>query len=330
MKLILIYFILLSSFLLKAEDYKLGHGVKINEHLHIGSYFSTDYSSSDEKKEFRLDDVAALAYGNLSPDFSYLVEFESAPTYSQNFTNDTIFNDPKIHYERVYIDYIYSDMFNIRFGKQISPIGYWNLEPINVLRDTTSNPLYASKMFPKLLTGLDLFGYLDDDNRFKYHLFLQNNKDLDEDYINIKNEHFVGASLAYEFSDEIDFGTSIGEYIATIDNKRVKFIESNAKYTNYPFLFQAELAYSNINNQAIDKKSNNLAGYAQGMYNINMKHALISRYEYVHDDELKTTNSIGVFGYSYRPMYSISVKAEYQWNSDAYKSKSLISFSVLF
>jgi hypothetical protein len=330
MKFFLIYFIFLSSFLLKAEDYELGHGIKINEHLHIGSYFSTDYSSSDEKKEFRLDDVAILAYGNLSPDFSYLMEFESAPTYSQNFTNDTIFNDPKLHYERMFIDYIYSNMFNIRFGKQISPIGYWNLEPINVLRDTSSNPIYASVIFPKLFTGLDLFGYFDEDDTVKYHLFVQNNKDLDEDYINIKNEHFVGASLAYEFSDEIDFGASVGEYITSIENKRVKFIESNVRYDSYPFLLQAEIAYSDVNNQTTDKRDNNLAGYAQGMYSLNMKHALISRYEYIDNGELGKSNSIGIFGYSYRPVYSVSLKAEYQWNSDAYKSKSIISFSVLF
>jgi len=329
MKFILAFIVLLVSFL-NSDEYEMGHGLKINEYLYLGSYFSIDYQKSDEKRQFRLDDVALLAYGDLSSDFSYLLELESAPTYVKNYTTSTSTNDTKFHYERMYANYMHSEMINIRVGKQITPIGYWNLEPINVLRDTSSNPLYSYKMFPKLLTGLDLFGYFDNDNTIKYHLFMQNNEDLDEEYINIQNDHFLGASLEYEFLDEFSLGGSLGQYITNVDDKHVEFMQINAKYDNYPFLLKGEVAYSDIDNRFINKKSNNLAGYTQGMYNLDMKHALISRYEYFNDDENNEKTHIGVFGYSYRPIYSVSFKAEYQWNSDSYQNKSLVSFSVLF
>ncbi|MFT5660092.1 MAG: hypothetical protein ACI9TV_000732 [Sulfurimonas sp.] len=322
--------LLLSTLFLQADEYELGHGLRLNDQLNFGAYVSTDYETGDDKERFRLDDVAVLAYGSLSEKLSYLLELEAAPFYTKNYTTDIETKDTRFHYERMYVDYAHSELFNIRIGKQISPIGYWNIEPINVLRDTSSNPYYSSKMFPKLLTGLDLYGYLDEDNTLKYHLFMQKNEDLDKNYINIENKHFLGASLEYEVSSEISFGGALGEYITTQDNKAVQFIQFNAKYDNYPFMLQTEIAYNDIDNRDLEIKSHQFAGYTQGLYNFNMQHAIIGRYEYFDNNEISEINQIGIIGYSYRPVYAISIKAEYQCNSDSKLSKSLISFSVLF
>jgi hypothetical protein len=326
----LVVLITLFVYLLNADEYEIGHGLRLNDKINLGAYFSIDYTTGDEKKQFRLDDVAILAYGNIDSKLSYMAELEAAPLYVKNYTTDVETTDKKFHHERAYLDYISSDLLNIRIGKQITPIGYWNLEPINVLRDTSSSPLYSNQIFPKLLTGLDLYGYLDKNNTLKYHLFAQKNKDLDEDYINIKNENFFGFCLEYEASSEIGFGGAAGKYITTEDDKHVGFIQANAKYDNYPFKIQAEIAYSSIENKTIDEKSYQFAGYAQALYNLNMKHALVTRYEYFDNNELRKINHIGVFGYSYRPIYPVSFKAEYQWNSDSYQSKAIVSFSVLF
>jgi len=327
---IIICFLVVFVFFLRADEYQLGHGVRLSDELHIGGYFSFDYLDSDVKRQFRLDDVALLAYGSLSSKFSYLVELEAAPFYVKNYTTDISTTDTTFHYERIYLNYTHSEMFNIRIGKQITPIGYWNLEAINVLRDTSSNPLYSNKMFPKLLTGIDVHGFLDDENTLQYHLFIQNNDDLDQDYININNDYFVGASVEYEVMPEFEFGGSIGNYITKEDNKNVKFLQLDAKYDSYPFLFQTEFAYNYVNHKNIDSKSHQSAGYTQGLYHLNTQHAVIGRYEYYDDKARGDTNHIGVIGYSYRPMYSISIKAEYQINSDSKFSKSIISFSVLF
>ncbi len=326
----ILYMTVFFALFLRADDYEMGHGLKLNDALNLGAYFSTDYTASDEQDRFRLDDVAVLAYGAISPMLTYMAEFEAAPLHVHDFRTDTSETDLKFHYERMYIDYSYSEMFNLRIGKQITPIGYWNLEPINVLRDTSSNPLYSTQMFPKLLTGLDLYGHLDDDNRLKYHLFAQLNDDIDEDYINIKNDHFLGASLDYEFSDEIGFGGSLGEYITKDDDKHIKFAQINAKYYNYPLVLQTEMAYNDIYNDTLNKNSYQFAGYAQGIYNFNLKYAIIGRYEYFDDNQVPAINHIGIIGYSYRPLYSISIKAEYQLNSDSHLNKSIVSFSVLF
>jgi len=326
---VFIYIIFLLAFW-KADDYQLGHGVKLNDKLHLGGYLSFDYSKGENLDKFRLDDVALLVYGNLSSKSSYLLELEAAPFYVRDYKNDTSKTDKTFHYERIYFNYTYSEMFKFRFGKQITPIGYWNIEPINVLRDTSSNPLYSYKMFPKLLTGIDVNGNLNEDNTLKYHFFLQATNDIDEDYINIKNDFFIGSSLEYELSDETNIGGAIGYYKTRDIKKNISFVQVNAKYDNYPFLVQTEWAYTKIDNKTVGVKDYNFGGYSQVMYNLDIRHAIIGRYEYFKDSETNIKNHISVVGYSYRPTYSISIKAEYKLNSNSNLTKSIISFSVLF
>ena len=331
-KILLVASFLLSSFL-QAQDYKyeLGHGYKIDDALNIGAYFSLDYAKGDSVDRARLDDVAVLAYGNFLSNFSYLVEFEASPLYKKDYKNDTSKTNAQFYYERMYLNYTYSESLNFRVGKLITPIGYWNLEPINVLRDTSSNPLYSYKMFPKFVTGLDTSGYVNEEGSLNYHFFMQVTDDLDKNYINIRNDLFVGGVLEYEVSYAVNGGVSLG-YYETYENKDVLLVQANAKYDNYPYLVQTEWAYTNITNNNLNTKEYQVGGYLQGMYNLNPKHALVARYEYMKDTQVNqdSKNHIGVFGYSYRPVYAISIKGEYQVNSDAYLNQIFISLSVLF
>lgn len=321
------FFIFIFNIHLQAYD--MGRGVEIDEKLHLGGYFSTDYEVSKNKKLFRLDDVALMAYGNLSDELSYMIELEAAPVYTYEFEADQEHNNLRFHKERVYVDYKYSDALNVRVGKQITPIGYWNLEPINVLRDTSSNPLLSNQMFPKFVSGIDIYGYVPNSESLSYHIFAQNNRDLDEEYINIKNKHFFGASLENEVDYDFQYGGSIGEFI-TDDAKRSRFIQLNIKYEMQAFTLQSEAVWSNIEDHNVNKTDYKFASYLQSLYRVDTKNSIVGRYEYFNDDALNSTQHIGIIGYSYRPIYSVSFKGEYQLNSDSDLNKFLISFSVLF
>ncbi len=325
--------VFLLSILLQAEDYKLGQGVQLSKELTLGAYFSTDYSKGTGIDRARLDDIAVLAYGVLSSKLSYLLELESAPTYVKDYKNNSSQKKLKFHYERAYADYMYSDAFSLRVGKFITPIGYWNLEPINVLRDTSSNPLYSSLLFPKFVTGVDVHGYTNIDDTLQYHLYVQVTNDVDEDYINIKNNLFLGTSLNYDFSNEINLGTTLGFFKTKEIKKDVYFAQINAKYDNYPYLIQTEWAYTDIKNKTLVSKAKQFGGYLQGIYNFTNQHAIVSRYEYFRDTQITAfprEQHIGIIGYSYRPVYAISMKAEYQFNSHSELNKAIVSFSVLF
>lgn len=321
-------FSLLLLFLTYAHAYELGHGVQINDHINVGGYFSTEFESNRESDSFTLDDVAVMAYGDINPMLSYLAEFEAVTFYHKNITDGTESGSRKFHTERLYGDLWISDDFNIRFGKQITPIGYWNMEPINVLRDTTSNPLYSKLLFPKFLTGIDINGYLPQTEGIKYHLFGQNNRDLDEEYINIPNTHFFGFSLEKELSVEWNTGGSVGEYISKTD-QRTRFLQINLQYDNtqWQFMTEALIAKSVYNDTDHDYT---LSGYAQTMYRYSPEHGVIGRYEYYNDHHTDYKDHILTLGYSYRPLFPVSLKGEYQWHSQENENRALFSFSVLF
>ncbi len=311
-----------------ADEYELGRGIHINDHINVGGYFSTELESNRQNDSFTLDDVAAMAYGNINPMFSYLAEFEAVTFYHKNFTDGTEDKSRKFHIERLYGDLWMSDDFNIRFGKQITPIGYWNMEPINVLRDTTSNPLYSKLLFPKFLTGIDINGYVPQTQGMRYHLFAQNNRDFDEEYINIPNTHFFGLAIDKEISMEWHTGGSIGEYI-TNTNQRTRFLQANLKYddTQWQVMTEALVAKSEYNDIQDDYT---LSGYAQAMYHYSPEHALIGRYEYYNDRNTDYKDHILTLGYSYRPLYPVSLKGEYQRHSQNDENRALFSLSVLF
>lgn len=311
-----------------ADEYELGRGYKINDALQVGGYFSTEMQLKNNQDTAGVEDVAILAYGDINPMVSYLAELESVGFYSKNFSNGTDGGSQKFHIERLYGDLWMADAYNLRFGKQITPVGYWNKEPVNVLRDTTSNPLYSMLLFPRFLTGIDINGYVPETEGLRYHLFGQNNRDFDEEYINIPNTHFFGLSVEQEFSIDFNGDGSFGQYI-TNTNQRTRFIQVGAKYDDSTWQVLAE-ALAAKSDYTDNTEGNALSGYLQTMYRYTPEHAFIGRYEYFNDNHAHYKDHIGIVGYSYRPLYPISLKGEYQWHSLNNENRALFSFSVLF
>lgn len=313
---------------LQAEPYTLGQGVHFNEMLNVGGYFSSEFQSKNGQESASIEDVAVLVYGEINPMLSYMAEVEAAGFYSKNFSTGSESGSQKFHVERLYGDLWMADAFNVRFGKQITPIGYWNKEPINVLRDTTSNPLYEMLLFPRFLTGIDINGYIPQTEGTKYHLFAQKNHDLDEEYINIPNTHFFGLSVEKEFSADWSGGGSFGEYI-TLTHQRTRFVQAGAKYDDslWQMLTEALAARSEFSDNT---DAYSVSGYFQGMYRYTPQHAFLSRLEYFNDRHTRYQDTVGIIGYSYRPLYPVSFKGEYQWHSQGGENRILFSFSVLF
>lgn len=310
------------------DPYVLGQGLHVNDMVNIGGYFSSEFEAKGGEKSVTVDDVAVMAYGEINPMFSYLAELEAVGFYRKNIGNGDERGDQTFHVERFYGDMWLSDAYNIRFGKQLTPIGYWTREPINVLRDTSSNPLYSLLLFPKFLTGIDINGYIPSMEGTKYHLFGQNNSDFDDEYINIPNTHFFGLSIEREISSDFNGGGSIGEYI-TASNQRTRFLQANGKYDDSRWQVMGE-ALCAKSEYADRQDGYTLSGYLQGMYRYTPEHAVVGRFEHFNDHHSRYADTIGVVGYSYRPWYPVSIKGEYQWHSMNRENRALFSFSVLF
>jgi hypothetical protein len=327
-RIVLALFFVLS---LRAEEgYELGKGVQVASlPLYIGGYFSLDYQYMEEQERYRLDDLALLAYGSYE-DFSYMAELEYKNFYVQTKTqqNQSIEKDTNLRIERVYIDYDYDENYLFRVGKYNSPIGFWNLLPINVLRQTSSRPVSTNILFPKFTSGLGAFYTAYGEGEIHIDLIAQDNEDLDNAYNNYKINKHYGLNILYE-KNEYALKANAGYFhkIYTLNEPdTLYYYLISAKYETEKYQFLAEIG----SQYSEEKTTTPYAGYAQGLYRFTEQHIGSIRVESYKDKLLDESDEMAIFAYTYRPIYPIALKTEYQFHSRSSQNQFLCSFSVLF
>lgn len=279
---------------------------------------------------YRIDDVALLGYGSYKQ-FSYLVEYEAVNFYIKELQNggqSYLNND--MHAERVYVDYNINEHYLLRIGKFSSPIGFWNLTPVNVLRDTTSNPVMSYTVYPKHTTGIDLsYEYLNE-YETKVDLIVQNNDDIDKKYNNIKVDKHYALSAQIN-SDYTSFKLNGGYF----RSESPLYHDQNFYYGVASFLFDNDTikVSGEFATQFTDTRTTiPYAFYLQSVYTLTEKHYTIIRLESFKIDDVTQTqeDSVSIFGYTYRPIFPVALKAEYQMHSEKKQNQFIASFSVLF
>lgn len=314
----------------KESSYELGKGIQVDSlPFYIGGYVSFDYRNKGNENRYRADDIAVLGYGNYDK-FSYMAEVEYKGFYAQTYKGDTKYleKDTKLHSERIYVDYNFDENYIFRVGKYNSPIGFWNLLPVNVLRQTTSNPVSKDIIFPQFTTGAGVTYSSFDEGELKIELMLQNNEDLDDDYNNYKIDKHYGLGILYE-ADEYSIKLNSG-YFHRIGNNilqdKLYYLLLSAKYETEKYQLLSEIGYQ----QSETKVTTPYAGYVQGLYRFTEQHLGAIRFE-SYDDKVKNkSEDIAIFSYTYRPSYPIAIKSEYQFHSISEENQFLFSISVLF
>jgi len=327
-KLLLLLLLMLS---LHSDDkYRLGEGVQVGSlPFYVGGYFSLDYIKKEGETKYSIDDVAILGYGNYSK-FSYMVELEYKEPYSYTDRGSQTYTekDSHLYTERLYVDYNHDENFMFRAGKYNSNIGFWNLLPINVLRETTSSPKSTYIIFPKFTTGLDSSYTSYEDGGLKINATLQHNDSIDnDDYNNYEVDKHYGAGLSYEMNEytfKINGGYFHTDY--NIKKEDLYYLLLSAKYEadNYQILTE----FGSQKSQ--EEYTTKYAGYIQGVYRFTQSHIGVLRAESYDNKRDNISEEIMVVGYTYRPLYPIALKSEYQFHSKEDDNKLLFSLSVLF
>ncbi len=318
---------------LKAEDgYSLGEGFQVGAlPLYMGGYISLDYRSTENEDKYRLDDIALLGYGSYDK-FSYMAELEFKEFYVRTNAPESknTSQNNELYVERLYVDYNLNENYKFRVGKFNSPIGFWNLLPINVLKETSSSPVSSSIIYPRFTTGLAVSYLSYGSGELKIDVMLQNNKDFDAEYNNYKTDKHYGLGLSYEQDDyTIKFN---GGLFHKNDNKVVEnnlyYLLLSAKYEADKYQVLTEIGAQ----RSKDAKTTKHAGYIQGLYRFTEQHIGIVRFESY--DYTKVKNIVDeefmIVGYTYRPLYPIAIKSEYQFHSKDDLNQFLLSLSVLF
>ncbi len=330
-----LYFTLLFSFFsfsqANEERYQLGNGLQIGSlPLYIGSYFSLVYEHIDEKDpSLTLDDVAIMVYGEYSH-FSYMLELEAEDLYHKVLGGRES-REPKehLHMERFYVDYEFDDHSMLRMGKQNSPIGFWNLNPINVLRDTSSSPTIVEQLFPLLTSGV-VFGYTQEEQmRTTINLIAQESEDIEKAihsdiYNNFDLNRHYGVGITLQ-ENAMSCKVS-GGYFRTIADEEYTYLLAAFKYQEDNFKLQGEIG------RQFSKERSTIPyiGYLQYSQFFEQKHEAIIRVESYHNRVEDRSDNFIVLGYTYRPLYPIALKGEYQWHTYEQENKLLFSLSVLF
>ncbi len=309
--------------LIHAEEYMIGNGIKIpNSNIYIGGYITADFiKRHDNYNRLRIDDIAFITYSNLNR-FSYLGEFEIKNGYFKEWgKKNSQTTNTHLKIERLYFNYIYSDKISFKVGKFSTPVGYWNLTPIGVLRDSASNPYLAYILYPKYSTAIqiDYQDYLHDE--YLYTLMLQNNSDLDERYNNIIVKKHIVVGIE-NIKDDLSFKANIGHF-RTKSNKSFYYFLLSTKYDQEKYHLTFEYG--------MRQKSVPYALYIEGVYHVDTKSDIITRFEtYKIDEGAFRKEHIALLGYTYRPISAITYKAEYQLRSYKNESQLKLSFSILF
>lgn len=326
---IIVLLVLLFSVLQADEEYELGNGIQIGSSpIYIGGYFSIDYKNMEDYTMYRIDDLALLSYGSYNK-FSYLAEFEFKEFYVKTKINGIkeTAKDTKLYTERLYVDYNLDENYMFRFGKYNSPIGFWNLLPINVLRETTSNPMSSYILYPKFTTGMSASYSSYSDGELKVDLLLQHNNDIDSEYNNYMIDEHYGFGVTYE-KDEYTFKINGGYFhsLHEIREDDLYYFLVSGKYETDSYQIQGEIGTQHDENVFTTK----YAGYLQGVYHFTDQHAGIIRLESYDNQFEDVSDDIAIVGYTYRPLYPIAIKSEYQVHSIKKENQFLFSFSVLF
>lgn len=297
--------------------YKPGNGYKIGSSpIYIGTHFSMDYTHKNGDNEYKINKLALFSHGKFKK-FSYMAELGYKNLYVSN--SRTFAEDKTLHIERLYADYTYNDEYKFRVGKYNSPVGFWNLLTVDVLKETTSDPVSTSIIFPHYTTGVNVSYISKENSNLKFDVMLQHNNDFDSDFNNYKVDKHYGIGISYN-----------------TDTYKIKF---NAGYFNDLYYTQVSAKYetnkyeilSEIGHQTSKERTTvPYAGYIQGSYKITPQHIATLRAESYKNDLTSTDDTIAIAGYTYRPYHNIALKAEYQLHSQQKENQLLFSLSAMF
>jgi len=314
------------------DNYQLGRGLQLGSSSnYIGGYFSVEYKHAyGKERSLKLDDVAVMLYGSSNENLSYMLELEADSIYNEVYGDESSEEvQEHLHIERLFMEYEFNENYSLRAGKYNSPIGFWNINPINVLRDTTSSPLITKLLFPKFTTGLDLSYNSLNQSSNTFHIMAQENRDIDslmndDVYNNFDLNRHYGLGLSWEnkmWSYQLN-----GGYFETLDGNSYSYALGAFEYTHQNFKLMGEVGTQ------WDREDSSIPYIAYFQYSqlFSSHQEAILRLESYKSKVDNKDDTFMVFGYTYRPLPPIAIKGEYQWHSIDKENKLLLSLSILF
>ncbi|VAV83671.1 hypothetical protein MNBD_DELTA01-945 [hydrothermal vent metagenome] len=294
--------------------YKLGKGIPIaKSRLRLGGYSSIEFEDAEnEEGKITFEDFSIFIYGDIGVKTSVFSEFENSKFLEIEEDGKTTTKE-NWQVERLYIDHLYKEGLNIRFGKFLTPIGSWNELHADPLTWTVSRPLVTYAAFPEFITGTQLFGDLTwGEQDLTYVAVMQNNESINERTGFRKTHLFYSAKIKWLASPKLEIGIPAAYYTELYINDRVYLTGLEFTYRPGDLELRSETTYSRI-----DLKdggwSREYGYYLQGTHPVLRDNIfLVLRHEYfrarINAGKYKALS----LGAVYKPVPQIVFKVEYK------------------
>lgn len=245
------------------------------------------------------------------------IEFEDAPNIeSDHITDDTVGTvQGKILVEQVYIEYQPRLGLELRFGRFITPAGYWNIFHYYPYVPTQTKPIFVKKIFPSFSDGVQARSAFNlGDAMLDTHLYISNGSG-NPGRLDRNNEKAVGVrvNLSMDVLDGFDAGFSYYRDTDNTDSLNNSFAV-HLKLVHGDYKLQTEYAIRN-NSPDVLPDFKDAGAYAQMSYDLN-RWTVAARYDwYDLNDELKDTNQFRYTGaLNYHFAHNVIGKMEYNVN----------------
>lgn len=320
--------LLLAIVSLSSREYQLGEGYNIpSTPLYIGGYATLDYlQRQDNYNRFRVDELALLSYAQVD-NLGYMADIQMKESYIKEWgKRESDYSSDEVSIERLYLNYTLNDVITLRLGKYNTPVGYWNMEPIAIFQASSSQPYLPFLLYPNYATALEISYANPLYSDTTYTLSLQENRDLDERYNNFEVQSHYLVGFEHGFSENLHVKINLG-YFRTIDALEFYYQLLALKYESDTFEITAELG----RRTSIYTTPVPYSFYLQGVYNIDEKSGIVSRFEsYKVDEGAFRQERLGVLGYRFEPIAPLTFKIEYRLHSYKNESQIRTSLSVMF
>lgn len=302
--------------------------------INLGGYTSASFEhDKHQSDQLGLDDLSLFVHWENDGKFRLFseIDLENSLSYDEGagFTTKHAY----LALERLYLDYLYSDRLNLRYGKFLTPIGHWNLIHAQPLQWTNTRPLITERTFPTNATGAMAYGTLPViGQNIDYSIYASFGEEWRPDPDQDAFEEAYGIRLSLPDSGVGEFGFSYANFEQkdSIGEKKnlfgLDYIWSRNRYE-----ISAELAYRFSDKTS---RSDERGFFIQGVVPISEHWYGVARYELYDQAGERPAVNIALLGVAMRLSPALIFKAEFSRASNNNSLKApegfFTSFSILF
>ncbi len=299
--------------------------------FHLGGYSSASVIfHPGNEDEAALDELSLLVSWDNNSRWRLFseIELEQPVTWREG---ESVHLQTRIDVERLYGEYSFSSLLNVRAGRFLTPVGRWNQIHAAPLVWTTVRPMATQQLFPLNIDGLMLHGAVALDHlgwgehTLEYSAYVETVRDMEQDRDEAEYEHTRGARLV--LTGEVDIGLSLAQFEEDLrDHPRYRLLGLDFVTAKNGWEASGEVY------RRFEHGDAGHGGYLQGVAPLFAQWSALARFESLQHRNGDTTER-WLIGAAWKPSQNDIVKLEYVTGDEetTYSPKGFMaSYAILF